>query len=140
MTGHRVDIQVRWSDSDPAGIAFYPKFFEWYDIACAALFDSLGLPWTVLFPKHAIVGVPIVECGARFIAPVRWGDTVTVAATIAWVKEKMFRVEYAASVGDRACATGFEVRAWVGRPAAPDEALRALPIPADVVAKLTGGG
>ena len=100
---------------------------------------ELALPGTVLFPKHAIIGVPIVECGARFTAPVRWGDTITITATIAWVKEKMFRVEYAAAVGERACASGFEVRAWVGRPTAPGEPLRALPIPPDVIAKLTGG-
>jgi 4-hydroxybenzoyl-CoA thioesterase len=136
---HHTELEVRWSEADPAGIAFYPKFFEWYDIACAALFDSLGLPWPVLFPQHAIVGVPIVECGSRFISPVRWGDTVKVTATIAWVKEKTFRVEYEAAVGERACASGFEVRAWVGRPSASGEALRALPIPADVVARLTGG-
>jgi 4-hydroxybenzoyl-CoA thioesterase len=135
---HSVAIPVRWSESDPAGIAFYPKFFEWFDIACAALFDGVGLPWPVLFPQRGIVGVPIVECGARFIAPVRWGDTVTITATIAWVREKMFRVEYAAAVGDRACATGFEVRAWVGRPATPSEPLRALPIPDDIVTKLSG--
>jgi acyl-CoA thioesterase FadM len=136
---HTVEIQVRWSESDPAGIAFYPKFFEWFDISCARLFDALGLPWPVLFPQHAIVGVPIVECGARFTAPVRWGETLQVSATIAWAKEKMFRVEYEVRVHDRLCATGFEVRAWVGRPATPDAPLRALPIPSDVLAKLTGG-
>jgi 4-hydroxybenzoyl-CoA thioesterase len=137
VASHSVDIQVRWSDSDPAGIAFYPKFFEWYDISCAALFDSLGLPWPVLFPKHAIIGVPIVECGSRFTGPARWGDTVKVTATVAWVKERMFRVEYEVKVGDRPCASGFEVRAWVGRPSVPDAPLRALPIPPEIVAKLT---
>ena len=136
---HTVPIQVRWSESDPAGIAFYPKFFEWFDISCAGLFDSLGLPWPILFPHHAIVGVPIVECGARFSAPVRWGETMAVTATVAWVKEKMFRVDYDVRIADRLCATGFEVRAWVGRPATADAPLRALPIPPDVVAKLTGG-
>ena len=137
MPSHAVDIQVRWSESDPAGIAFYPKFFEWYDISCAALFDSLGLPWPTLFPQHAIVGVPIVECGSRFTAPVRWGDTMRVTAKIAWVKEKMFRVEYDVTVGEQRCATGFEVRAWVGRPGSADAPLRALPIPAEVATKLT---
>jgi 4-hydroxybenzoyl-CoA thioesterase len=134
---HSIDIQVRWSESDPAGIAFYPKFFEWYDISCAALFDALGLPWPALFLQHAIIGVPIVECGSRFSGPVRWGDTVKVTATVAWVKEKMFRVEYEVTVGERSCATGFEIRAWVGRPSAPGAPLRALPIPVEVVAKLT---
>jgi acyl-CoA thioesterase FadM len=134
---HTIDVTVRWSESDPAGIAFYPKFFEWYDIGCAALFESLGLPWPALFPQYQIVGVPIVECGSRFTSPVRWGDTMQVTATVAWVKEKMFRVEYEVKVGARLCANGFDVRAWVGRPSAPDEPLRARPIPAEIVAKLT---
>ena len=134
---HTVEIQVRWSESDPAGIAFYPRFFEWFDIGCDALFASLGLPWPVLFPQYAIVGVPIVECGARFSSPVRYGDTMRVTATIAWVKEKTFRVEYDIVVGERRCASGFEVRAWVARPATPDAPWHARPIPPDVVAKLT---
>jgi acyl-CoA thioesterase FadM len=134
---HTVDVQVRWSESDPAGIAFYPKFFEWYDLACAALFESVGLPWPELFPRHQIVGVPIVECGSRFTSPVRWGDTMQVTATVAWVKEKVFRVEYEVHVGGRHCASGFDVRAWVGRPASPGEPLRARPIPAEIVARLT---
>jgi 4-hydroxybenzoyl-CoA thioesterase len=134
---HTVDITVRWSESDPAGIAFYPKFFEWYDISCAALFDSLGLPWPALFPQYGIVGVPIVECGSRFTSPVRWGDTMQVTSTVAWVKEKMFRIDYEVKVGGRLCASGFDVRAWVGRPASPEEPLRARPIPPEVAAKLT---
>ena len=128
---------MRWSESDPAGIAFYPRFFEWYDIACAALFEALDLPWPVIFPKYAIVGVPIVECGSRFASPVRYGDTMRVTSTIAWVKDKTFRVEHEVHVGDRHCASGFEVRAWVARPAAPGGKLAARAIPPEVAAKLT---
>jgi hypothetical protein len=40
-------------------------------------------------------------------------------------------------VAGRLCASGFDVRAWVGKPASPDEPLRARPIPPEVVAKLT---
>ena len=128
---------MRWSESDPAGIAIYPRFFEWYDISCAALFASLGLPWPVMFPQYAIVGVPIVECGSRFSSPVRYGDTMQVTSTIAWVKEKTFRVEHDVTVGGRHCASGFEVRAWVARPATPGETLSARAIPPEIVAKLT---
>ena len=120
---HTVAIQVRWSEADPAGIAFY---------------DSLALPWPVLFPQYSIVGVPIVECGSRFSSPVRYGDTMKVTATIAWVKGKTFRVEYAVVVGDRHCASGFEVRAWVAKPTTPGERLHARSIPPEIVAKLTG--
>jgi len=142
MTGavNRIDIRVRWSEADPAGIAFYPRFFEWFDMATEALFDSLEMPWPVLFPRYRVVGVPIVDAGARFASPVRYGDTVTVRASISEVREKTFRVDHEVSVGERHCASGFEVRAWVAEPDEPGGKLRAKALPIEVVTKLRGGG
>ena len=102
----------------------------------ADTFPMIGLPWPVLFPHYSIVGVPIVECGATFSSPVRYGDTMKVTASIAWVKDKTFRVDYAVVVGDRHCASGFEVRAWVAKPTMPGERVYARSIPAEVAAKL----
>ena len=138
MTSHTSVIPVRWGDVDWAGIVFYPRFYEWYDLACEALFAALGLPWPEIFPRYGIVGVPIVESGSRFSSPVRYGDTLRVVASVAWVKDKTFRMEYEASVDGRACASAFEVRAWVQRPSSPGERLRARPIP-DEVARLLKG-
>ena len=138
MTSHTSEVKVRWGDVDWAGIVFYPRFYEWYDLACEALFDSMGLPWTQAFPRYGIVGVPIVESGARFVSPVRWGDLMRIRATVAWVKDKTFRMEYEITVDGRACASGFEVRAWVQRPSAPGERVRAIPIPDEVARRLRG--
>jgi 4-hydroxybenzoyl-CoA thioesterase len=135
---HTTTVQVRWGDADPAGIAFYPRFFEWYDIGTEALFASVGLAWAEAFPRYDIVGVPILEAGSRFVAPVRYGDAVAVRTRVVWVRAKTFRVEHELSVGERRCAEGFEVRAWVARPGAPGARLRALPIPPEVVSKLQG--
>ena len=140
MVEHTTTVQVRWGDADPAGIAFYPRFFEWYDIGTEALFASLDLTWAEAFPRYGIVGVPILEAGSRFVSPVRYGDAVTVRTRVAWVKDKTFRVEHEIAVAGRPCAEGFEVRAWVALPEAPGARLRALPIPPDVGAKLTGRG
>jgi 4-hydroxybenzoyl-CoA thioesterase len=131
-------LHVRWSESDPAGIAFYPRFFEWFDVATDALFRGLGLPWTELFPGYGLVGVPIVECGARFGSPVRYADAVRIRSTVTEVRDRTFRVEHEVWVGDRRCATGFEVRAWVLRPTAPDAPLAAAPIPPQVARLLRG--
>ena len=65
------------------------------------------------------MGVPIVETGARFASPVRYGDEVRIETTVSEVREKTFRVEHEVSVGGRRCATGFEVRAWVAQPESP---------------------
>jgi len=138
MVSHALSAKVRWSEADPAGIVFYPRFFEWFDLGTEALFESLGLPWPELFPAERIVGVPIVESGARFASPVRYGEEVRIQSTVSEVHEKTFRVDHEVSVGDRHCATGFEVRAWVARPESPGAALAAKPIPPGVVARLKG--
>ena len=135
---HTTRLQVRWGDVDAAGIVFYPRFFEWYDLGCEALFAALELPWPTLFPAHGIVGVPIVESGSRFTSPARYGDTLEIRAVVAWVTDKTFRMEYEASVGGRLCAAGFEVRAWVKRPSAAGDKLEAVAIPEDVARRLRG--
>jgi 4-hydroxybenzoyl-CoA thioesterase len=135
---HTTTVPVRWSDVDPAGIAYYPRFFAWYDLGTELLFESLGLPWPVLFPEHDIVGVPILETGSRFASPLRHGDVMTLRSVVAWVKTRTFRMEHEITLDGVPCASGFEVRAWVSRPQSPREPIRTRPIPADVVRKLTG--
>jgi 4-hydroxybenzoyl-CoA thioesterase len=139
VVSHECTISVRWSEADPAGIVFYPRFFEWFDLGTEALFDSVGLPWPEIFPRHAVVGVPIVESGARFVAPVRYGDEVTIRSTVTEVRGKTFRVEHEVSVKGARCATGFEIRAWVALPAHPGARLHAKPFPPEVAARLKGG-
>lgn len=138
MVSHVLSVKVRWSESDPAGIVFYPRFYEWFDLGTEALFESIGLPFPEMFPAERIVGVPIVESGARFASPVRYGDVVRIETAVTEVRERTFRVEHTVAVGARRCATGFEVRAWVAVPDRPGGALVARPIPAGIVARLKG--
>lgn len=135
---HTTTVPVRWSDADPAGIVFYPRFFEWYDLGTEELFAACGFPWPETFPKYRIVGVPILESGSRFMSPVRYGDVAIIHTTVAWVRETTFRVEHEVAVGDRLCAQGFEVRAWVAVPDMPGAPLRTQPIPDEVATRLRG--
>ena len=137
---HEVSVTVRWSDVDLAGIVFYPRFFEWFYLGTEALFESLGMPWPALFPRYRIVGVPIVESGARFASPVRYGDELRILSTVAEIRSKTFRMEHEARVGTTTCATGFEARAWVAVPAEPGGRLQALPVPVEVARRLRGEG
>ena len=117
---------------------FYPRFFEWYDLGTETLFEALGLPWPELFARYRMAGVPILESGSNFLNPVRYGDVITIRSSVAWLKEKTFRMEHEIRVGDTVCARGFEVRAWVLNPERPEERRRAAPIPEDVARRLGG--
>lgn len=70
---------VRFSHVDPAGIVFYPRFFEmlngavedWFAAAIGADFHSMHLVRRV--------GVPSVEVSAEFVVPCRLGELLTIA-------------------------------------------------------------
>ena len=33
-------IRIQWGDCDPAGIVFYPRYFEWFDACTILLFEK----------------------------------------------------------------------------------------------------
>lgn len=140
MVRHATTLKVRWGDVDSAGIVFYPRIFEWFDTASDELFAALGLGWRELFPAEGILGLPLVEAGCRFSAPVRYGDEVTIVSTITRVEAKTFRIQHEVSVGETRCAEGYEVRAWVQGAADERKRIRACEIPEAVARRLRGEG
>ena len=72
-----VRTQVRWGDCDPAGIAFYPRFFEWMDMGSHALERELGLTREDVLPPRAL-NFPLVAARAEFLAPARMEDIIEI--------------------------------------------------------------
>lgn len=112
---HRTDVKVRWGETDPMGIVFYPTYFAWFDHATHELFAASGRSLFAWLQRDGI-SVPIFECGARFRAPVFADDEIAVTSTAADVRSRSLRVEHVVTRADEEVATGFEVRV-VARPA-----------------------
>ena len=72
-------VRIEWGDCDPAGIIFYPRYFEIFDASTAHLFEAaLGITKFRMFKELDFDGFPLVRTHARFIKPTRFGDDVTV--------------------------------------------------------------
>ena len=72
-------MRIEWGDCDPAGIIFYPRYFEIFDASTAALFErALGITKFEMFKTLEFAGFPLVRTHARFLKPTRFGDDVTV--------------------------------------------------------------
>ena len=72
-------VRIEWGDCDPAGIIFYPRYFEIFDASTAALFErALGLTMFQMFKTFDCAGYPLACTRARFVRPTRYGDDVTV--------------------------------------------------------------
>jgi 4-hydroxybenzoyl-CoA thioesterase len=72
----RFEQKILFKHCDPAGIVFYPRYFEMMNDAVEAWFDeALGLPFEAM---HAETGVPTVTISADFTAPSRHGDRLVI--------------------------------------------------------------
>ena len=76
-----VRTQVRWGDCDPAGIAFFPRFFEWMDLASHALAQEMGITREQTLGP-ASYGFPAVRADAEFLSPALVYDELEVRTTI----------------------------------------------------------
>ncbi|PTQ68055.1 acyl-CoA thioesterase [Celeribacter persicus] len=74
--------QVEFNHCDPAGIVFYPRYFEMISAVQERFFaDALGASWADMTP--AGFGTPMGEINVRFAAPSRLGDRLDFTLEIA---------------------------------------------------------
>jgi 4-hydroxybenzoyl-CoA thioesterase len=131
-------VTVEWGHCDPAGIVYFPNYFTYFDSSTNALFlRALGCNKYEMLKRYGIVGIPLVDVGARFIVPSTFGDVVTIESSVAEIRSS-FRMLHRLLRGDTLAVEGTETRVWVGRDPADPDRLKGMPIPQDVVAKLSG--
>ena len=132
MRTYRHAVRVHWGDLDPAKIVFYPNYFAWFDQSTQLLFVSVGLGWETLTGKHGVVGLPIVEAKARFLAPCKYHDEILVESRVTRWNEKTFEISHTVQNGATRAVEGYEIRAWCKPdPDRPSE-IKAFAIPPEV--------
>ena len=132
MKRNRKEIHIEWGQCDPAGIVYYPRFFEMFDSCTNALFESVGLKKQEVLAKYGLAGIPMVETSARFFVPSSFGDTVTVESRILEWGSSSFRIEHKLFRGDVLAAEGFEKRVWTVRAKDGSKKLKSETIPQEV--------
>lgn len=82
MAAFSVLKKIHWSDADPAGIAWFPNFFRWFDDAEEELYAAaLGRPREQAFAAHG-AGIPRVAAHIDFEAPVQMGMRLRIAIDV----------------------------------------------------------
>jgi 4-hydroxybenzoyl-CoA thioesterase len=126
-------VRIEWGDCDPAGIIYYPRYFEIFDASITALFEhALGLTKLQMFKTLEFAGWPLVRTHARFLKPTRFGDDVTVETSITFGRSS-FELAHRLSLKGELCAECSEKRVWVVRDAQGQ--LKSHPIPEAVLEK-----
>lgn len=133
------EVEIEWGDCDPAGIIFYPRYFALFDASTMHLFEkALGCNKAVWMRKYGIVGIPMVDTGARFMMPSRYGDVVRIETEVKEVRRSSFDVEHRVTKKGALAVEAHETRVWAVRHPENPDAIKGEPIPDGVIAALSG--
>ncbi|MFO0723544.1 MAG: thioesterase family protein [Myxococcota bacterium] len=87
-------MRVRFGHADPAGIVYYPRFFEWFHDAFEAMFEAVtGRPYAEIL-QGTRAGFPAVSLATEFKAPARFGELVEVEVFLSRLSERSGTFEY----------------------------------------------
>ena len=131
--------RIHWGDCDPAGIIYYPNYFEMFDRCTTAMLErAIGMTKYQYLIAYDFSGHPCVQTRARFLLPTRFGDDVVVESTVAKLGRSSIEVHHRLSKNEKLAVEGFETRVWVRRHAAAAKSIKAHPIPDEIVVRLGG--
>ncbi len=117
-------IDVRFGHVDPAGIAYYPRIYDYVHEAFEELWDvHVGKRYYHLLGEEHI-GFPLVHSEVDFKHPLHFGDRATVRVTCFKLGTSSLGLRYLFSVGDTVCVDARMTTVCVEL-----EGLKSFPIP-----------
>jgi 4-hydroxybenzoyl-CoA thioesterase len=137
MLVNRRNLRIEWGQCDPAGIVFYPQYLIIFDTSTGWLFERTGLKPLAMRKKYGIVGMPIVEAGARFVMPCRFDDEVIVESEVSEWGRTSFTVRHRVLKESKLVVEGFEKRVWAAAHPERAGAIQPQPVPAEIIASLS---
>lgn len=123
---HRVEIEVRYAETDAMGIVHHSNYLVWFELARTGLCRATGTPYDrIEAGGHRLV---VTATETRHHRGARYGDTVTVDCWIDRLGSRGVRFAYDVRRGDERLASGATEHVWVeaatGRPCRTPEAVR----------------
>jgi 1,4-dihydroxy-2-naphthoyl-CoA hydrolase len=83
---------INFFDCDPAGILFYSRFFEICHSAYESMISSFSLRED--YWNNSEYVVPITHSEAKYIKPVKYGETISIELKVMQIKNSSFELGY----------------------------------------------
>ena len=101
MSAYSTVIQVRFGHVDPAGIAYFPRIFDYvHDVFEGLWEEHVGMRYYTLLLERQ-VGFPLVHSDVDFHSPLRFGDRPVVSVTSIRLGRSSLGLRYRFRIGDR---------------------------------------
>ncbi len=134
MTVFRIRRKIRFSETDYAGIMFYPRYIEAINDTVEDWFrDVAGCSFETLLDEYKL-GSPIISLETQFIKPNRIGDDIEISLSVEHLGRSSIRFLIQAHSGDELRVTSTLTHVCVER-----DISKSSRWPEDVRAKLSKG-
>jgi 4-hydroxybenzoyl-CoA thioesterase len=128
-------VRVQWGDCDPAGIVFYPRYFEWFDASTILLFEkATGMKKLQMLETYGGAGLALLEARAVFKLASHYGEDLEVETQVTEFRRSSFFVQHKVTKRGSLALEGFETRLWTVRDPADKTRLKSAPLPAPILA------
>jgi 4-hydroxybenzoyl-CoA thioesterase len=104
-------MTIRFGDTDPAGLVYYPNIYHYWHVAMEEFFaGQCGISYHRLV-KEERIGFPTVQIQTQFSHPLFYGDEVEILISIAQIGRSSLTLDYELMrVGDNTiCAASKQV-------------------------------
>jgi 4-hydroxybenzoyl-CoA thioesterase len=130
-------VHVRFGDCDPAGIVYFPRFFDFFHQAMETWFSAIGAPYADVIGVRRL-GFPAVHTHADFRAPTRFGEAIDVELRVAELGHTSIRFAYDVRAPGDAHPRVMGETVCVVMDLAPESPThrRAIPMPEDLRARV----
>ena len=101
-------IEARWRDTDPMGHVNNAVYFTYFEVGRVGYLRAIGLrPTGDPGRDYSFI---LVSAACEYLAPVKYGEKVTICVRVSRLGKKSFDVEYLLTHGRKKIATGRTVQ------------------------------
>ena len=120
MIQSRVEVTVRYAETDMMGIVYHGSYLPWFEIGRTTLLKEHGISYREL--EAAGYRLPVLEVSVKYLKPAFYDDTVAIVTVLE--EKPLLRIALAYEVrrGDDLLATAKTAHAFIdreGRPVRP---------------------
>ena len=120
MIKSRIQVTVRYAETDMMGIVYHGSYLPWFEIGRTTLLKEHGISYRDL--EAAGYHLPVLVVGVKYLKPALFDDTLTIVTTLNEKPVLRIRLFYEVYRGDELLATGHTAHAFIdrqGRPVRP---------------------
>jgi acyl-CoA thioester hydrolase len=105
--------RVRYAETDQMGVVYHSNYIIYFEIGRTEAMRSLGSAYAELERRGLVLA--ITEVGAKYHAPARYDDVLTIRTWLRELSKARLRFEYEILRDGARLCTGFTVLAFLDR-------------------------